>query len=100
MALSWTQLGRLGYCADRPSAQCRGRASCSGSLIGKRSASIRHGTSRASCREVVRDAVKGMLPQNKLRDRFMTKLKVYTGTEHPHQAQQPVTVGIEQLMVI
>jgi len=49
---------------------------------------------------VIRDAVKGMLPQNKLRDRFMTKLKVYAGADHPHQAQLPETVGIEQLMVI
>jgi large subunit ribosomal protein L13 len=34
-------------------------------------------------------AVKGMLPKNRLGRRMFTKLKVYAGTEHPHQAQQP-----------
>jgi large subunit ribosomal protein L13 len=34
-------------------------------------------------------AVKGMLPKNKLGRKMLKKLKVYTGTEHPHQAQQP-----------
>jgi large subunit ribosomal protein L13 len=33
-------------------------------------------------------AVKGMLPNNKLRDYRMTKLRVYAGTEHPHRAQK------------
>lgn len=39
-------------------------------------------------------AVKGMLPKNKLGRKMFSKLKVYTGTEHPHQAQQPVTLEI------
>jgi large subunit ribosomal protein L13 len=39
--------------------------------------------------EVVRKAVKGMLPRNRLARRQITKLKVYAGPEHPHQAQQP-----------
>jgi large subunit ribosomal protein L13 len=34
-------------------------------------------------------AVKTMLPRNKLRARYLTKLKVYGGAEHPHSAQQP-----------
>ena len=34
-------------------------------------------------------AVKRMLPRNKLRKRFLRKLKVYAGSEHPHVAQQP-----------
>ncbi len=34
-------------------------------------------------------AVKGMLPHNKLGDKMYTKLKVYRGENHPHQAQQP-----------
>ncbi|UJF33711.1 50S ribosomal protein L13 [Paenibacillus hexagrammi] len=34
-------------------------------------------------------AVHGMLPKNRLGDSLKTKLKVYGGTEHPHQAQQP-----------
>ena len=39
--------------------------------------------------EVIRRAVKGMLPRNKLARRQLLKLKVYAGPEHPHQAQQP-----------
>lgn len=38
---------------------------------------------------VVRLAVKGMLPKNRLGRRIYTKLKVYAGTEHPHTAQKP-----------
>lgn len=38
---------------------------------------------------VIEHAVKGMLPNNKLRDLRMGKLKVYAGANHPHQAQQP-----------
>lgn len=34
-------------------------------------------------------AVSGMLPKNRLRDGFMSKLKIYAGEEHPHEAQQP-----------
>ncbi len=40
--------------------------------------------------EVIRTAVKGMLPRNRLARRQITKLKVYAGPEHPHQAQNPV----------
>ena len=39
--------------------------------------------------EVVAHAVSGMLPKNKLRDRMMTRLRVYRGAEHPHAAQNP-----------
>jgi large subunit ribosomal protein L13 len=39
-------------------------------------------------------AVKRMLPRNKLRKRYLGKLKVYTGSEHPHQAQQPKAVEL------
>jgi large subunit ribosomal protein L13 len=35
------------------------------------------------------EAVRRMLPKNKLATKQLAKLKVYTGTEHPHQAQQP-----------
>ncbi|MFC1548967.1 50S ribosomal protein L13 [Candidatus Omnitrophota bacterium] len=38
---------------------------------------------------VVRHAVKGMLPKNKLGSRMLKRLKLYVGTEHPHEAQQP-----------
>jgi large subunit ribosomal protein L13 len=39
--------------------------------------------------EVIRLAVKGMLPRNKLARKQLLKLKVYAGPEHPHRAQQP-----------
>lgn len=48
-------------------------------------------------REVVRDAVKGMLPRNKLGNRLITKLKIYNGTDHPHAAQLPEVITVEQL---
>ena len=37
--------------------------------------------------EVIRKAVKGMLPHNRLSDRLITKLKIYDSAEHPHSAQ-------------
>ena len=39
--------------------------------------------------EVIRKAVKGMLPRNRLARRQITKLKVYAGPTHPHTAQKP-----------
>jgi large subunit ribosomal protein L13 len=39
--------------------------------------------------EVIRKAVKGMLPKNKLASAQLTKLKVYAGPDHPHVAQAP-----------
>lgn len=44
--------------------------------------------------EVVRLAVKGMLPRNRLGRALLGKLKVYAGPEHPHQAQSPQPFGI------
>ena len=39
--------------------------------------------------EVIRKAVKGMMPRNRLARQQLTKLKVYAGPEHPHVAQKP-----------
>lgn len=39
--------------------------------------------------ELLRMAVRRMLPKNKLAAKMLTKLKIYSGTEHPHQAQMP-----------
>jgi len=39
--------------------------------------------------EVLRHAVKGMLPKNRLGRKIFKKLKVYAGPKHPHEAQQP-----------
>jgi large subunit ribosomal protein L13 len=44
--------------------------------------------------ELVRSAVKGMLPKNRLGRRQFKKLKVYTGSAHPHEAQQPEIIQI------
>ena len=45
--------------------------------------------------EVIRLAVKGMLPKNRLARKQLTKLKVYAGPEHPHTAQQPTPLELE-----
>jgi large subunit ribosomal protein L13 len=48
-------------------------------------------------RRVIEKAVKGMLPHNSLGRKMLTKLKVYSGPEHPHQAQKPAPYEIGQL---
>lgn len=45
--------------------------------------------------ELLRRAVKGMLPKNKLGDRLFRKLKVYAGPYHPHEAQRPERLFIQ-----
>ena len=45
--------------------------------------------------EVIRRAVKGMLPRNRLGRAQLRKLKVYAGPQHPHAAQQPQPLEIE-----
>ena len=45
--------------------------------------------------EVLRKAVKGMLPRNRLARRQLGKLKVYAGPEHPHEAQKPRELEVE-----
>ncbi|MFP4033687.1 MAG: 50S ribosomal protein L13 [Desulfococcaceae bacterium] len=44
--------------------------------------------------EVLRFAVKGMLPKNRLGRKIFKKLKVYAGGEHPHSAQRPETLEL------
>ncbi len=44
---------------------------------------------------IIEQAVKGMLPKNTLGRQLFTKLKVYTGADHPHQAQQPAVLDIK-----
>ncbi|HVT20063.1 MAG TPA: 50S ribosomal protein L13 [Mycobacteriales bacterium] len=46
---------------------------------------------------VVEKAIKGMLPHNSLGRQMASKLKVYAGPEHPHQAQRPVPYEITQV---
>jgi large subunit ribosomal protein L13 len=47
---------------------------------------------------VLRDAVWGMLPKNRLSRQLIKKLKIYSGTEHPHEAQKPETINIESVI--
>jgi large subunit ribosomal protein L13 len=44
--------------------------------------------------DILRFAVKGMLPKNSLGRRQLKKLKIYTGADHPHEAQQPEKLEI------
>jgi large subunit ribosomal protein L13 len=45
--------------------------------------------------EVIRRAVKGMLPRNRLARQQLRKLKVYAGPEHPHEAQKPQQMEVD-----
>lgn len=45
--------------------------------------------------EVLLKAVRGMLPRNRLGRAMLTKLKVYPGTEHPHEAQKPAVLELK-----
>jgi len=44
---------------------------------------------------LVEQAVKGMLPHNRLGRQMLTKLKVYAGPDHPHKAQKPATMELK-----
>ncbi len=44
--------------------------------------------------EVIREAVKGMLPRNSLGRNMLKKLKIYVGSEHPHAAQNPQSLTL------
>jgi len=46
---------------------------------------------------IIEQAVKGMLPKNALGRQLFTKLKVYAGPNHPHQAQQPESLTINTI---
>lgn len=43
--------------------------------------------------QILSEAVRRMLPKNKLGRKMLSKLKIYTGSEHPHQAQNPQPYG-------
>lgn len=44
--------------------------------------------------DLIRIAVKGMLPKNKLARHMLNKLKIYSGSAHPHEAQQPKALSL------
>ena len=46
---------------------------------------------------IIEKAVKGMLPKNAMGRKLFTKLKVYTGADHPHAAQTPETLTINTI---
>ena len=47
--------------------------------------------------ELVRRAVKGMLPKTRLGDQILKNLHVYAGPEHPHQAQNPKVIKLNEI---
>lgn len=47
--------------------------------------------------ELVRRSVKGMLPKNRLGDKLINNLYIYAGPEHPHQAQTPRTIKLNEI---
>ncbi|MDC2972048.1 uL13 family ribosomal protein, partial [Gammaproteobacteria bacterium] len=44
---------------------------------------------------IILNAVKGMLPKNKLSNQILKKLKVYPGESHPHEAQNPIQINLK-----
>ena len=58
---------------------------------------VRHTRGVQDPRKAVERAVWGMLPKNKLSRQLLGKLKVYSGPEHPHAAQQPKPYTITQI---
>jgi large subunit ribosomal protein L13 len=44
--------------------------------------------------DLIKKAVKGMLPKNKLARNMLSKLKIYAGSSHPHEAQQPKILAL------
>ncbi len=49
---------------------------------------------RRKPQQIIEDAVRRMLPKNRLGRHMLKKLKVYAGAEHPHQSQQPVKMEV------
>jgi len=45
---------------------------------------------------IIESAVKGMLPKNRLGNQLIKKLKVYSGENHPHQAQKPELISLTE----
>jgi large subunit ribosomal protein L13 len=43
---------------------------------------------------IIMHAVKGMLPKNRIAARMLTKLRVFAGTKHPHEANNPVKISV------
>jgi large subunit ribosomal protein L13 len=65
----------------------------SGYIGGLKTISARHLMEKKPA-ELVKHAVRGMLPKTRLGYKLATKLRVYAGGEHPHEAQQPETMTL------
>ena len=50
--------------------------------------------SKGMTERILLEAVKGMMPRNKLRDEALSKLKIFSGDTHTHEAQKPVTITL------
>jgi len=64
-----------------------------GWIGGARTTTLR-GRMQSDPAEVLRDAVKGMLPHNRMGRQMIRKLKVYAASTHPHEAQQPIPLKL------
>lgn len=53
---------------------------------------------RKDAKKLVEKSVKGMLPKNRLGSALFRNLKVYEGSEHDHEAQQPKTINLNELV--
>jgi large subunit ribosomal protein L13 len=62
---------------------------------GLKEASLKEVLSGATPERALYEAVRGMLPVNKLRDARLQRLKIYMNAEHKHEAQKPVTVSLK-----
>ncbi len=81
-----------------PSRATSAKTSATTATRATRAACARARSRRCSARrpeEIIRLAVKGMMPRNRLARKQITKLKVYAGPEHPHVAQKPQPMEIE-----
>jgi len=65
----------------------------SGYIGGMKNASARK-MSQEKPEQLIRLAVRGMLPKNRLGRSLLKKLKIYRGVEHPHEAQQPLKLAL------
>ena len=62
---------------------------------GLKEASLKDVLAGKTPERAIYDAVRGMLPVNKLRDPRLARLKIYTGAEHNHAAQKPETISVK-----
>lgn len=63
---------------------------------GQRVRSVKEAKDRNAA-DIIESAVKGMLPKNKLGSQMYRNLYVYNGSEHPHSAQQPKSININEI---